>query len=342
MSAIAQLPMPNTYVKLMVQASAEPRQLLAGTGLDPDAIIEGDQPITVQQQLICARNSAAMMQRSDWHLAWVQRVAERFHGPITAAWLSAPTLGQGLDSFIRYVPTRIPYLTWRTRETPDAWEVELRALMDLGDIAALLLEVPLLTLGAYMRTLQASSLTEVRFEFPHTPLTAVENYRKVFAGEFIFSAKRAAMIIPLRCRQIGNPGYDDVLWRAALRRCEAAAHEHARSALMNRVVQALHESLERPWSARTPPTLADMAAYLHMSVSTLNRRLRDAATSYQTLVDDARRQYSRELLADPQIRVTDIASRLGFRDPTSFVRAFRRWFGSTPGRYRRALAAGLR
>ncbi|MEX2482789.1 MAG: helix-turn-helix domain-containing protein [Gammaproteobacteria bacterium] len=51
---------------------------------------------------------------------------------------------------------------------------------------------------------------------------------------------------------------------------------------------------------------------------------------------------AREFLANPRQRIGDIAIDLGFRNPTSFVRSFKRWYGATPGRYRRELAAGRR
>ena len=335
--------MPNTYVKLMTQVTDDPERLLAGTGLDATRILEGDEPIAVWQQLVCARNSAAMMARPDWHLAWVLRVAERFHGPITAAWLSSPTLGDGLDVFIRYMPNRIPYLRWSTHANETAWQAELGALMDLGELAPLLLEVPLLTLGSYMRTVQAGvDLGDIRFEFPHAPLTALADYEHVFPAVFVFNAPRAALTVPVRHRALPNPGYDEVLWTAALRRCEAAVQDNAGAALVRQLAQALHDSLEAPLAGRTPPTLAQMAELQHVSVSTLNRRLRDAGTSYQALIDDARRQRARELLANPRHRIAEIANELGYRDPTSFVRSFRRWYGATPGRYRRELAAGRR
>ena len=47
---------------------------------------------------------------------------------------------------------------------------------------------------------------------------------------------------------------------------------------------------------------------------------------------------------DDHVRLTagtpmlyDIAHELGFQDPTSFGRSFKRWFGMTPGAYRSAL-----
>jgi AraC-like DNA-binding protein len=277
------------------------------------------------------------MQRSDWHLDWVLRVAERFHGPVTAAWLSAPTLGHGLDVFIRYIPARIPYLRWYTEWNDSNWRVELRTLMELGEITPLLLEIPLLILGSYMGMVHGGELRGVRFEFTHSPQTAIEHYESAFSGEFRFGASRPALIVPRALREFANPGYEELLWQAALRRCEASAHEHADAALVSHMVEALHDSLEHAWGTRTPPTLADMAAHLNVSVSTLNRRLRAAGTSYQAAVDDVRRQRAREMLADPRHRIGDIAGALGYTDPAGFVRSFKRWYGTTPGYYRREI-----
>jgi len=337
MSAIAQLPMPNTYIKLMLQAAPEPDRVLDGTGLSREQIMGGDAAVKVWQQLVCARNFADIMHQPDWHLAWVLRVAERFHGPVTAAWLSAPTLGHGLDVFIRYMPTRIPYLRWNVERDETTWLVELRALMELGDMAPLLMEIPLFILGSYMRMLRGGELTGVCYEFRHLPLTTIERYGEVFSGEFRFGASRAALLVPRAYRRFPNPGYDEVLWQAALRRCEASTQEHAGAAMVSLVVQALHDSLEHAWGGRTPPTLAEMADHLHVSVSTLNRRLREAGTSYQAAVDEVRRQHACEMLANRRVRVGDIATALGYTDPAGFVRSFKRWYGITPGRYRRGI-----
>jgi AraC-like DNA-binding protein len=39
-------------------------------------------------------------------------------------------------------------------------------------------------------------------------------------------------------------------------------------------------------------------------------------------------------LEQPDIAVSEIAYLLGFADPSTFVRAFKRWTGETPARYR--------
>ena len=46
---------------------------------------------------------------------------------------------------------------------------------------------------------------------------------------------------------------------------------------------------------------------------------------------------AKELLANEDYRIYDVAHELGFQDPASFGRSFKRWFGMTPGAYRSAL-----
>ena len=71
-------------------------------------------------------------------------------------------------------------------------------------------------------------------------------------------------------------------------------------------------------------SLAEAAAALRMSPRTLQRRLMQERTSFDQLVDDARRDQAQDL----QRRGTpakEVAFRLGFRDPSALSRARRRW-----------------
>ncbi|MCX4245899.1 AraC family transcriptional regulator [Paraliomyxa miuraensis] len=82
-------------------------------------------------------------------------------------------------------------------------------------------------------------------------------------------------------------------------------------------------------------SLPSIARALHLSTRTLKRRLAEAGCSYRSLVDDVRRERALVLLAEPGLDLTTIAMRLGYSDATNFSRAFRRWTGAPPSRYRR-------
>jgi AraC-like DNA-binding protein len=74
-----------------------------------------------------------------------------------------------------------------------------------------------------------------------------------------------------------------------------------------------------------------LARSLGMSERTLNRRLAEAGTTYQRVVDAFRADQAERMLLEGRASSVQIAAALGFTDQTAFIRAFRRWKGSTPG-----------
>lgn len=85
--------------------------------------------------------------------------------------------------------------------------------------------------------------------------------------------------------------------------------------------------------------LETVARQLNVSTRTLQRRLEEEETSFGALLDEARRIAAFEYLKDQRISVTDTAFLLGFSEPSTFYRAFKRWTGTTPASYRRSAIA---
>ncbi len=81
-----------------------------------------------------------------------------------------------------------------------------------------------------------------------------------------------------------------------------------------------------------------IAAPMNISTRHLRRLLRQYGTGYERLVDEVRCDAALRLLADPHSSLTRIAYELGFQDPSSFTRAFRRWTGCSPRDFRRRQA----
>jgi len=76
-----------------------------------------------------------------------------------------------------------------------------------------------------------------------------------------------------------------------------------------------------------------------MSVRTIQWRLAQAGLTYSRLVDEVRSAEARRRVSDPTVRMRAVATHLGFAEPASFTRAFRRWTGLSPREYRKRLRA---
>jgi AraC-like DNA-binding protein len=83
------------------------------------------------------------------------------------------------------------------------------------------------------------------------------------------------------------------------------------------------------------PGISLAAKLAGTTVRTLQRRLAGQNMTYSQLLDELRHDLAIYLLRDPKREAADISRELGYRDPAIFTRAFRRWTGQTPSRYRR-------
>ncbi len=84
----------------------------------------------------------------------------------------------------------------------------------------------------------------------------------------------------------------------------------------------------------------EIASSINLSRRSLQRRLHEHQVSFSGLLEDTRRELSRDYLRDPQHSVNEVAYLLGFSEPGNFSRAFKRWYGQTPSEYRRVSGAG--
>jgi AraC-like DNA-binding protein len=154
-----------------------------------------------------------------------------------------------------------------------------------------------------------------------------------------FAVARATLDAPMPGAEPGTVSAIEPLVDAEM----AARTLTAGASLADRVASRVAASL---------PELADVAAVaaaLHMSPRTLQRRLEAEGTRFTEVIDRARLAEARRLLdegdagrarasgpAPGPLSLTEIAYRLGFADLATFSRAFKRWTGQPPGQWRRS------
>ena len=74
------------------------------------------------------------------------------------------------------------------------------------------------------------------------------------------------------------------------------------------------------------------------SSRSLQRHLAGVGLSFAELVDDVRFRHAGQFLRDPRSKVVEVSAELGYTDSANFTRAFRRWTGVSPERFRRTLS----
>lgn len=173
--------------------------------------------------------------------------------------------------------------------------------------------------------------TEVRFQ--HSAPADTSEYQRIFRCPVLFDQVDNALVFPKRL--LATPlGQADAQVRLMLDAyADRLLGEIQRG---NSVLDRARLELSR----QLPEVGADLqqiAARLALSPRTLQRRLREAGLSFNQLVDETRQQLVLHYLRDPALELAEIAFLVGFSEPGSLARAFRRWTGQSPGEYRRSL-----
>ena len=81
-------------------------------------------------------------------------------------------------------------------------------------------------------------------------------------------------------------------------------------------------------------TLKEAAANFQMSQQVLHRRLQAENLSFKEIKMQTRRDLAVKLLIQNKYKIEEIATKVGFSEPSAFIRAFKNWTGSTPLAYR--------
>lgn len=83
------------------------------------------------------------------------------------------------------------------------------------------------------------------------------------------------------------------------------------------------------------PDLTLCAAHMSCSARTLQRRLEGLGTSFQEELDRTRQDLAESYLSDPGLKLSELSLLLGYAEQSVFTRAFKRWTGVSPARWRK-------
>ena len=84
------------------------------------------------------------------------------------------------------------------------------------------------------------------------------------------------------------------------------------------------------------PSPIDIAKKLNLSYRTLRRRLSEEGTTFKTVNNEVRMGMAGEYIRHTGLSTQEVAFLVGYSEASNFHRAFRQWYGKTPGQYRAA------
>lgn len=237
--------------------------------------------------------------------------------------VTCDTLGEALEELIEYAPVigaggdfnlrRDAKLAWIDYQP----QLRIRQAERVESALASLLSLTHWSTGGQFRPHSIS--------FTHAPLADLARYRQLINCELSFNARYNGLSFSVD--QLALP----------LIQANSALRDHLRQ-LADETLRSLGQhslSAEVQRSVRLQPAWGKerIAEQLGISGRHLNRKLAEEGLTFKALREAVLQEMACQALHSDQ-KIAQIAEQLGFSDENAFVRAFRRWQGETPARFK--------
>jgi AraC-like DNA-binding protein len=311
----------------------DPRVLLAAAGLSQDALAATSRtPIDAYAELY---NRVVEHLDDEGFALFEAPVPRGTFEFLCRAVIGAPTLAVALERAARFLKLVLPQLEVRIERAESRARLviaERRRLAHRADdprrVFAFEWLLRLLHGLACWLAARGIALDEVRF--PYSRPRHAADYALVYSERVLFEAPQlvasfdaAVLELPVRRGESdlaafldGAPGKISMLYRR-----DRATSRRVREALAGSLAHA--------------PGLEAIAERVGVSARTLHRRLEHEGTSFRALRESVRREEAIQRLEKTDQSIADIATALGYSEPSAFFRSFIQWTNIAPSKYRK-------
>jgi AraC-like DNA-binding protein len=322
--AASLMPLPP----LMAELGLGMETVLAGTGvminqLRPDAFI----PYAAYSAIL--DNAARLSGRDDIGSLLGRRQTLAALGPLGDVMRHAATLGEAIAAFaafqIRNSTGGAVYLVRSDRDVIlgyGIYDPMVRASHHIYDMV--------LAVGCNLvaELTQGSVGPAEVFSLRQKPGDPAQ-YQRIGRCPVRFGQNQTGLVLARSSLAFRLPEADIDLHERALARLAA----NSDTSLLEMRAQVRH--LLRPFLLMGRGRMEDIASRLSVQPRTMRRRLKQEGTTFEAIKDEVRYAAARELLMLGVLSITDIAVTLDYASASSFVDAFRRWSGLSPGLWRK-------
>lgn len=261
-------------------------------------------------------------------LRWGQDISGHMLGVIPSLIRHAKTLRHALENLTRFAGVVRMEQHLQLFERGDEAFLQLRAVSGeppSEPVRRMLTELSLV--GIYRiidKYCPGPKVLRVLFDYPQP--SYVQAYTAIFGERQEFGHPHAGIILDRALLDTPSRHRDHLLFEAAQALAEQRSAEVASDlTFASRVFNVLTRS-----QAPQHMSMNEVAHELGMSARSLQRRLSDEGTSFTAETHRASGVVARQLMLRG-CSIKEAAGIMGFVDPSSFSRAFKRWTGVAPG-----------
>ena len=319
-------------IRLAGRWDVSPEELLEGLDIPSETLADALARVPLPSYLAVVERARTLTGEPGLGFCMGLQARVSAFGHLGFAAMSASTVREAIDLAVQFAPMISTAMTLRLRVESGVASLIVEEVADLGNVRDVIVIARLAALWTIALALTGEDLKgtaemaiarppySARFEHLVPPLAYDRPTNRIVL-------RAEALDVPLIMA-------DPVALRLAREHCEKALDSISSG---GRLVRTVRQLLSKPDGGFLG--LEEVAGAVHMSPSTLKRRLLLQGYSLSGLLQEERRDRALLLLRSSALSIDDVADRLGYSSVQNFTRAFRRWTSTTPAAYRQSCAA---
>ena len=246
------------------------------------------------------------------------------------AWLASDTLRDAINRLERYTHFICTAAHVALLNEKGKYHLVISSAPDyLGSLAPASQDAALALVVQMCRLSVAPDMVPLQVDLSHEPPRKLKIYNDFFKAPLNFSAKRDALVFDHEQIEkklvFSNPKLARANDQMVVDYLDRFDREHIAQKVRIQIIDHLPSGV---------PSQRKIAQSLNLSLRSMQRQLHREKTTFKSALEDIRKTLARQYLKDSPRSIGEIAYLLGFSEPSSFVRAFKRWNGKTPSQYR--------
>jgi AraC-like DNA-binding protein len=257
------------------------------------------------------------------------------NGPISAMGLvTAPTLADALQILRRIIVANNPHVEIDINSIDEEFEIIFRSSAPPGTLREFYALSIFAVMAHVIIRFVPKSQNALRFELDFEPESEIVETIGILSRDIKRGTASTRIIGQSNWLSLPNATFDRSFWELSLDRVQNLESDSEVPNIEQRVRRYIKIALVQE---KRVPRLKQVAALEGVSERTMLRILADNDLSFHIISEDVRRLLATEMISLPSVPLSQISESLGFTDLSSFSRSFRKWFGATPGQYRKSL-----
>ena len=250
---------------------------------------------------------------------------------LLASWISQThTLREALNTFIEHISLMNPSESWQLIEDEDVCTLMCCLNMQKG-YPQMAIERSMSAMLAWGRILSGHQFCVQKVNF----LNSAPNYQDIFSVMFNapveFNQNHNSIIFQRGYLELPVVSSNALLKSMLESKAKVALKDITVTAtLSEKISKLIRELLEKEQAV----SITLISEKLSMSRQTLYRALKKDNTDFQTIFDEVRKAQATQLLTLDYENLESISLKLGYKDSSSFYKAFKRWYGQSPSEYK--------